>query len=66
VHRRKIVAMHARGMTVREIQAVLSEMCTVAVSPDLIGSVTDTVMSEVTAWQSRPLAAMYPAALQSG
>ena len=30
------------------------------VSPDLISSVTDAVMSEVMAWQSRPLESMYP------
>jgi putative transposase len=56
----KIVAMYARGMTVREIQAFLAEMYAVDVSPDLISSVTDAVMSEVTAWQSRPLESMYP------
>lgn len=56
----KIIAMYARGMTVREIQAFLAEMYAVDVSPELISSVTDAVMSEVTAWQSRPLEAMYP------
>jgi transposase-like protein len=56
----KIIAMYARGMTVREIQAFLAEMYAVDVSPDLISSVTDAVMSEVTTWQSRPLEAMYP------
>jgi len=56
----KIIAMYARGMTVREIQAFLAEMYSLDVSPELISSVTDTVMSEVTAWQARPLEAMYP------
>ena len=56
----KIVAMYARGMTVREIQGFLAEMYAVDVSPELISSVTDAVMSEVSAWQSRPLEAMYP------
>ena len=56
----KIIAMYARGMTVREIQGFLAEMYAVDVSPDLISSVTDAVMVEVTAWQSRPLEAMYP------
>ena len=56
----KIIAMYARGMTVREIQGYLSEMYSVDVSPELISKVTDAVMSEVTAWQSRPLEAMYP------
>ncbi len=52
--------MYARGMTVREIQGFLAEMYSVDVSPDLISSVTDAVMSEVTAWQTRPLEPMYP------
>ncbi len=56
----KIVAMYARGMTVREIQAYLAEMYGTEVSPDFISKVTDEVMSEVTAWQSRPLEAIYP------
>ena len=56
----KIIAMYARGMTVREIQGFLLEMYATDVSPDLISSVTDAVISEVGAWQSRPLEAMYP------
>lgn len=56
----KIVAMYARGMTVREIQGFLAEQYGTEVSPDFISSVADAVMAEVTAWQSRPLEAMYP------
>ncbi len=56
----KIVAMYARGMTVREIQGFLREQYGTEVSPEFISSVTDEVMAEVTAWQSRPLEAMYP------
>ena len=56
----KIIAMYARGMSVREIQGFLAEMYSVDVSPDLISRVTDEVMSEVTAWQTRPLEPMYP------
>ncbi len=56
----KIVAMYARGMTVREIQGYLSEMYTLDVSPELISKVTDSVMEEVLAWQARPLETMYP------
>jgi len=56
----KIVAMYARGMTVREIQAFLAEQYGTEVSPEFISSVTDAVMAEVTAWQSRPLEPMYP------
>jgi len=56
----KIVAMYARGMTVREIQGFLQEQYGTEVSPEFISSVTDEVMAEVTAWQSRPLEPMYP------
>src|SRR4249920_796717 len=56
----KILALYARGMTVREIQAFLAEMYAVEVSPDLISTVTDAVLAEVTAWQTRPLEPMYP------
>lgn len=56
----KIVAMYARGMTVREIQGFLAEQYATEVSPEFISSVTEEVMAEVTAWQSRPLEPMYP------
>jgi transposase-like protein len=56
----KIVALYARGMTVREIRAFLAEQYATEVSPEFISSVTDAVMSEVSAWQARPLEPMYP------
>jgi putative transposase len=56
----KIVAMYARGMTVREIQGYLAEMYGTEVSPEFISQVTEEVMAEVIAWQSRPLEALYP------
>jgi Transposase, Mutator family len=43
----KIVAMYARGMTVREIHGLLSEQYGTEVSPEFISSVTDAVMAEV-------------------
>ncbi len=56
----KIVAMYARGMTVREIQGFLQEQYGTQVSPEFISSVTDEVMAEVSVWQARPLEPMYP------
>lgn len=56
----KIVAIYARGMTVREIQAFVAEPYGAEVSPDFISSVTDAVVAEVSAWQSRPREPMYP------
>ena len=56
----KIIAMYARGMTVREVQGYLLEMYGVEVSPEFISSVTDAIMAEVSAWQARALEPMYP------
>jgi len=56
----KILSLYARGMTVREIQGHLEDMYGTEVSPTLISSVTDAVIEEVKAWQSRPLDALYP------
>lgn len=52
--------MYARGITIREIQGFLAEQYGTEVSPEFISSVTDAVMAEVTAWQSRPLEPVYP------
>ena len=56
----KILSMYARGMTTREIQGHLQEIYGVEVSPTLISNVTDSVLEEVRAWQSRPLDPLYP------
>jgi transposase-like protein len=54
-----IVALYARGLTVREIQGYLVEAYGTEVGHDLISRVTDGVLTEVTAWQSRPLEPVY-------
>jgi len=56
----KVIALYARGLTTRDIQAGLLEIYGVEVSPSLISAVTDSVLEEVKAWQSRPLDAVYP------
>ena len=55
----KVTALYARGLTVREIQAYLLETYATEVSPEFISAVTDGVLAEVTAWQSRPLEPVY-------
>src|SRR4029079_13737933 len=56
----KIISLYARGMTTREIQGHLEEIYGVEVSPSLISSVTDAVIDEVRAWQTRSLVSIYP------
>lgn len=55
----KIVALYARGMSTRDIQAHVRELYGIDVSPDLVSAVTDSVIDEVTAWQARPLEPTY-------
>lgn len=56
----KIVAMYARGMTTREIEAHLREIYGASVGRDTVGRVTEAVLDDARAWQSRPLEAVYP------
>lgn len=56
----RIIALYARGVTVRDIQAHLAEIYGVEVSPDLISKVTDAVFDELEEWRNRPLDAIYP------
>ena len=56
----KILALYARGMSTRDIEAHLAELYGVSVGRDLISRVTDAVLEDVKAWQQRPLDDLYP------
>ena len=56
----KIISLYSRGMTQRESKGHLEEIYGVEVSPSLISTVTDAVLDEIRAWQTRPLDAVYP------
>ncbi len=56
----KILSLYARGMTVREIHGHLEEMYGTEISQTLLSSITDAVLEDAKAWQSRPLDALYP------
>jgi len=55
-----IISLYAKGLTTGEIQAHLADVYQVEVSRDLISRVTDKVVEELVAWQSRPLDRIYP------
>ncbi len=55
----KIVALYARGMSTRDIQAHVLELYGLQISPELVSAVTDAVHDEVSAWQARPLEPVY-------
>src|SRR3954447_21285020 len=55
-----IVSLYAGGMTVRDIQHHLARTLGVELSHDTISTITDAVLEEVKAWQTRPLEELYP------
>lgn len=58
---KNILALYSRGMTTRDIQEAIKDLYNGAeISHSVISNVTDAVIDEVTAWQSRPLEATYP------
>jgi putative transposase len=56
----KILALYARGLSTRDIEAHLAEIYGVKVGRDLISRVTDAVVEDVREWQQRPLDDVYP------
>lgn len=55
-----ILSLYGKGMTVRDIQEHVEELYGTEVSPDLISTITDSILSEVTEWRNRPLDKVYP------
>ena len=55
-----IVSLYAGGMTVRDIQHHLARTLGTELSHDTISTITDAVLDEVKAWQTRPLEELYP------
>jgi putative transposase len=56
----RILSLFGHGLSDREMQGHLEEMDSEEVSPTLISNVTDAVIEQIKAWQSRPLDALYP------
>jgi putative transposase len=55
-----IISLYAGGMTVRDIQHHLQRTLGTELSHDTISKITDGVLEEVKAWQTRPLEEIYP------
>ena len=61
-----ILSLYARGMTTRDIKAHLGEVYGVEVSHETVANVTDVVVDEIRAWQSRPVDEVYPIVFVDG
>jgi transposase-like protein len=55
----QILALYAKGISCREIQDHLENLYGIEVSPTFISNVTDKVLPQIQAWQSRPLCSTY-------
>jgi putative transposase len=55
-----IISLYAGGMTIAEVQLHLARTLGTELSRETISNVTDAVLEEVKAWQTRPLEELYP------
>jgi putative transposase len=62
----QVLSLYARGMTVRDIQSHLTELYGTEISRDLISTMTDAVLEDVTEWRNRPLDKIYPIVFVDG
>lgn len=56
----KIISLYAKGMSLSDIKLQLKELYGADISESLISRITDDVMDDVKAWQTRPLESVYP------
>jgi putative transposase len=56
----KILSLYSCGMSQRDISEQIKNLYDVEISPELVSKISEKIMPEVAAWQSRPLEAIYP------
>ena len=62
----KILALYAKGLTTRDIQDIVKDLYGVEISPTLVSEITEDLDSEVKAWQTRRLEAVWPIVFMDG
>lgn len=56
----KILSLYAKGMSLSDIKIQIQELYGAEISESLVSKITEDVMDDVRAWQSRPLESVYP------
>lgn len=56
----KVIAMYAKGLTTRDINAYMADIYGIDVSATMVSTITDAVLPKILEWQSRPLSTLYP------
>ena len=59
----QVISLYASGLTTGEIQGHLEEIYDTTISKDTVSRITDAVVADLEAWQSRPLDAVYAVVL---
>ena len=55
----QVIALYAKGVSTRDIQAYLEQLYGIEVSPTLISNITNKIMPTIKEWQNRPLMRTY-------
>jgi transposase-like protein len=58
-----VISLYAKGLTTGDIQAHLAEIYGTEISRETISKITDAIVEDMTAWQHRPLEALYAVVL---
>ena len=56
----RILSLYSCGMSQRDIAEQIKNLYDVEISPELVSKISEKIMPDVTAWQNRPLEAVYP------
>jgi len=56
----KILALYGKGMSLGDISETIDEIYDVSISKSVLSDITERIVPELKAWQSRPLEAVYP------
>ena len=56
----KVISLYSYGMSYNDIAKHLDELYGLTVAPSTLTAITDSIIEDVKAWQSRPLESVYP------
>lgn len=59
----QVISLYASGLTTGEIQSHLEEIYDTTISKDTVSRITDAIVADLEAWQSRPLDTVYAVVL---
>ncbi len=55
----KVIAMYAKGMTTRDINAYMYDIYGIDISASMVSHITDAILPKIEEWQARPLSSLY-------